>query len=78
MIPKRMNSLRRHAIWVHFASNSFGPIHFVLEHFRLFTLDFEHVGSAAMSNSMSDNFFIVSHHVGHLIHLHVGHLGSIE
>ena len=34
----------------HQTSNSFGPIHFVLEHFRLYTLGFEHVG----------------HHVGHL------------
>ena len=50
-------SLRRHASRVHFVSNSFGPIHFVLEHFRLYTLGFEHV----------------SRHVGHLIHLHVGH-----
>ena len=33
-------------------------MHFVLEHFRLYTLGFEHVGR----------------HVGHLIHLHVGHL----
>ena len=35
----RLAKLRRHA------SNSFGPIHFVLEHFRLHTLGFEHVGS---------------------------------
>ena len=33
-------------------------MHFVLEHFRLYTLGFEHVGR----------------HVGHLVHLHVGHL----
>ena len=40
----KLAKLRRHASWVHFASNSFGPIHFVLEHFRLCTLAFEHVG----------------------------------
>ena len=34
---------RRHISRVHFASNGFGPIHFVLEHFRLYTLGFEHV-----------------------------------
>ena len=27
-----------------FASNSFGPIHLVLEHFRLYTFGVEHVG----------------------------------
>ena len=53
----KLAKLRRHASRVHFASNSFGPIHFVLEHFRLFTLGLEHV----------------SCHVGHLVHLHVGH-----
>ena len=32
-------------------------MHFVLEHFRLYILGFEHVGR----------------HVGHLVYLHVGH-----
>ena len=39
----KLAKLRRHASRVHFASNSFGPIHFVLEHFRLYTLGFKHV-----------------------------------
>ena len=36
--------------------HSFGPIHIVLEHFRLYSLGFEHVGR----------------HAGHLVHLYVG------
>ena len=36
-----------------FASNSFGPIHFVLKHFRLYTLGFKHGGH------------LVHLHVGH-------------
>ena len=51
--PNKFAKLRRNASRVHFASNSFGPIHFVLEHFRLYTLGFEHFGRH------------VSHHVGH-------------
>ena len=47
----------RHASRAHFASNSFGPIHFVLEHFRLYTLCFEHVGHLVHLQ--------VVHHVGH-------------
>ena len=30
----KLAKLRRHASQVHFASNSFGPIHFVFEHFN--------------------------------------------
>ena len=52
----KLAKLRRHKSQVHFASNSFGPIHIVLEHFRLYTLGFKHVGRYA----------------SHLVHLHVG------
>ena len=31
----KLAKLRRHASRVHFASNSFGPMHLVLEHFRI-------------------------------------------
>ena len=62
----KLPKLKRHVSRVHFASNSFGPIHFVLEHFRLFTLGLEHV----------------SCHIGHLVHLHiqlhVGHSLNLE
>ena len=40
----KLTKLRRHSSQVHFASNCFGPIHFVLEHFRLYKFVFEHVG----------------------------------
>ena len=62
MVKPTLSTLNKLASRVHLASNSFGPIHFVLEYFRLHTLDFEHV----------------SHHVGHLVYLHVGHLGGSQ
>ena len=52
----QLSKLRRHTSQVHFASNSFGPIHFAFRIFQAFTL--EHGGV----------------HVGHLVHLHVGHV----
>ena len=58
----KLAKLRRHSSWVHFASNSFGPIHFVLELFRLYTLGFEHVG----------------HYVDHLVHPHVDHYAQLS
>ena len=50
----KLAKLRRHASRVHFASNSFGPMHFVLEHFRLDILPFLSATlSASLSTSMS-------------------------
>ena len=53
----KLAKLRTHSSRLHFASNNFGPIHFILEHFRLYTLGFEHAG----------------HFIGHLVYFHVGH-----
>ena len=61
----KLAKLKRHASHVHFASNIFGcPIHFVLKHFRLYTLGFEHVSRHVQ--------LLVGHHVCHPIQLHVG------
>ena len=76
----KLAKLRRHASRVHFASNSFGPIHFVfiLVHTStsfscIHQLDFfsgchvgHHVGH------------YVSHHISHLVHLHVGHRNVVS
>ena len=35
----KLAKLRRHASRVFFASNSFGPIHFILKYFMLYTRD---------------------------------------
>ena len=65
----KLAKLKRHASYVHYASNIFGgPIHFVLENFRLYTLGFEHVGRHVQ---LHVGHFFVGHHVGHPIHLHV-------
>ena len=58
-LGNKLAKLRRHASRVHFASNNFGPIHLVLEHFRLYTLGFEHVSH------------LVHLHVGQHARLHV-------
>ena len=65
----KLAKLKRHASYVHYASNIFGgPIHFVLENFRLYTLGFEHVSRHVQ---LHVGHFFVGHHVGHPIHLHV-------
>ena len=53
----KLTNFRRHASRVHFASNSFGPIHLALGHFRLYTFGFENIGR----------------HVDHHVQLKVGH-----
>ena len=70
---------------LHFASNSFGPIDFVLEHFRLGILFFRPpcwppclplCRTPCPTHCWPIVFFVsrhVCHHVGHLVHLHVGH-----
>ena len=71
----KLAKLRRHASRVHFASNNFGPIHFVfiLVHTStsfscIHQLDFFsgcHVGHHICHH--------VSHHISHLVHLHVSY-----
>ena len=57
-VENKLAKLRRHASRIHFASSSFGPIHFVLEHFKLYTLGFGQVGRLVQLNV--DHFFIVT------------------
>ena len=60
MLPsgKTINSQSLVNTQVRFTSHhSLGPIRIVLEHFTLYKLSFQHV----------------DRHVGHLVHLHVGH-----
>ena len=61
----KLAKLRTHSSRLHFASNNFGPIHFILEHFRLYTLGFEHVSH------------LVHLHVGQHARLHVCNFFSL-